>query len=41
MTEKFREMKVACNSIFMSIFIAKIITDSWGIFDETADFQPT
>ena len=30
MTEKFREMKIAYNKIFMSIFIAKVITDSWG-----------
>ena len=32
MTENFREMKVACNNIFMNIFIAKAITDSWGMF---------
>ena len=32
MTRNFKEMKVSCNNIFMSIFIAKTITDSWGMF---------
>ena len=32
MTENIREMKLACNSIFMSIYIAKVITDSCGMF---------
>ena len=31
-TGSVREMKVARNSIFMSISIAKVITDSWEIF---------
>lgn len=29
MTENFREIKVASNSVFMSIITAKTITDSW------------
>ena len=32
MRGNFREIKVACNIIFMSIFRAKFITDSWGVF---------
>ena len=32
MIENFREMKVACNNVFMSIFLAKLITDFWGIY---------
>ena len=32
MTENSRGMKVACNNIFMSIFIAKVATDSRGMF---------
>ena len=32
MTENFREMKVACNNIVMSIFKATDITVSWGMF---------
>ena len=32
MTENFREMKVACNSIFKRIFKMRVITDSWGMF---------
>ena len=32
MTENFREMIVACNNIFMSIFIVKAITDYCGMF---------
>ena len=45
MTEKFREMKIAYNKIFMSIFIAKVITDSWGnvsisLIEKTDCFQP-
>ena len=40
-----RGMKVACNNIFMSIFIAKVSTDSWGnvsisLIDKTDGFQP-
>ena len=31
-TENFREMKVACNTIFMSIFIVKVIVGSWVMF---------
>ena len=31
-TESVREMKVAGNSIFMSISIAEVTTDSWEIF---------
>ena len=30
--KNFRDMKVVCNNIFMNIFIAKFITDSWGMF---------
>ena len=30
-TESFREMKVVCKYIFMSIFLANGITDSWGM----------
>ena len=32
MSENFREMKTAGSNIFMSIFIANVITDSWGMF---------
>ena len=31
MIENFREIKVACSNIFMSIFIAKAIADSWAM----------
>lgn len=36
-------MAVACNSIFMRIFIAKVVMDSRGMFfkfDKTDGFQP-
>ena len=36
------EIKVVCNSIFMRILIASVITDSWGMFltDKTGGFEP-
>ena len=38
MTENFKEIKVACSSIFMRIFMTKFITDSWGMIDKTDGF---
>ena len=29
---KFQRNEIACNNIFISIFIAKVAADSWGMF---------